>query len=283
MVTTMKIGSLEVTAVVDHVPPPRDVQAIYPDVPADAWDPYREMALDSHGHWQTQYCAFLIRPAFGTGSTVLVDSGMGAGPHEPDDSPGKLLGELGDLGVPADRVDAVVTTHPHGDHVGWNVSYDDAGSPAPTFGNAFYYLGQADWDYWTQPEIAEATPPIGHSIVPLDSLGVLRLVDGVRQIAPGVSTLPANGHTPGHQCVLIESGGQTGVVIGDLIHNVAQVTEQEWCPAFDWNQEMARAARRDILGRAASDGWTVFAGHLEIGKNIGKVVEVDGRFSWQAL
>ena len=96
MVTTTKIGSLEVTALVDHVPPPRDLQAIYPDVPADAWDPYRDFALDSDGRWQTQYCAFLIRPAFGTGSTVLVDAGLGAGPHEPGDSPGKLLGELGD-------------------------------------------------------------------------------------------------------------------------------------------------------------------------------------------
>lgn len=284
MVTTVKIGSLEVAAVVDHVPPPRDVSKIYPDVPAEAWAPYRSFALNDDGKWQTQYCPFLVRPTFGgAGSIVLVDSGLGPGPHEPDDSEGKLLAELEDLGVPADRVDAVVMTHPHGDHVGWNVSYDENGSPQATFSNARYHLARADWEHSTSPEIAANTPAIGTSVQPLEGLGVLRLVDGEQQIGPGVRTLPANGHTPGHQCVLIESGGQTGVIIGDLFHNVAQVTEHEWCPAFDWNKEMARKSRREVIARAAEGNWTVFAGHLLIGQNIGKIVESGGRYSWRPL
>jgi hypothetical protein len=52
---------------------------------------------------------------------------------------------------------------------------------------------------------------------------------------------------------------------------------------FDWNQDMARASRRDILGRAASGGWTVFAGHLKIGANIGKVSGSGDRFTWQSV
>ena len=94
-------------------------------------------------------------------------------------------------------------------------------------------------------------------------------------VLAGLLTLPGKS--------LVAQAVRTGVVIGDLIHNVAQVSEQEWCPAFDWNQEMARAARRDILGRAVSEGWTVFAGHLEFGKDIGKIAKAEGRFSWHAL
>ena len=98
-----------------------------------------------------------------------------------------------------------------------------------------------------------------------------------------MKTRAANGHTPGHQVVVLESNGETGVIIGDLFHNVAQVTETEWCPMFDWNQDMARASRREILGEAAAGGWTVFAGHLRTDKNIGKVSGSGDRFSWQSI
>ncbi len=281
MVTTAKIGNIEVTTVVDVVPPPRDVGQIYAEVPAAAWAPYRSFALDANGMWETQYCAFLIRPP--SGGAVLVDTGNGPGPHPPDDRPGQLLVELEALGIAPDAIDAVVTTHPHGDHVGWNVSYGDDGAPRATFPNARYYLAKADWEHWTRPEIAANTPSIGRSVQPLERLGALRLVDGEETVAPGVKTLPANGHTPGHQCVLIESNNETGVVIGDLIHNVAQITEHEWCPVFDWNKDMARQARREVIRQAASEGWTVFAGHLQTGRTIGKIAEAAGRHSWEPL
>lgn len=282
MATSATIGNLQITALVDLTPPPRDVSMIFPDVPADDWGPYRGFALEN-GMWQTQYCSFLIRPSGeGDGPVVLVDTAMGPGPHDPGDVPGRLLEELAANGVDPGQVTSVVTTHPHGDHVGWNVSYD-GDTPRATFPNARYMIARADWDHWTSAEVAPNVPAIGRSVQPLEGLGVLHLVDGVEEIAPGVSTVPANGHTPGHQCVLIESGGESGVIVGDLFHNVAQVTETEWCPSFDWNQDMARASRRDILGRAAGGGWTVFAGHLRIGDNIGMVTGSGDRFTWQSV
>ena len=276
MATSATIGNLQVTALVDLTPPPRDVSAIYPDVPADEWGPYQDFALEN-GMWQTQFCAFLIRAVNGDGPIVLVDTAMG-----PGEEPGNLLEELAANGVEPADISAVVTTHPHGDHVGWNVSYD-GDTPRATFPNARYMLARADWDHWTSDEIAPNVPAIGKSVQPLEGLGVLHLVDGEEEVAPGVKTLPANGHTPGHQVVVVESNGETGVIIGDLFHNVAQVTETHWCPMFDWNQDMARTSRREILGRAASGGWTVFAGHLKIGANIGKVSGSGDRFTWESV
>ncbi|MDA1258484.1 MAG: MBL fold metallo-hydrolase [Chloroflexi bacterium] len=281
MTTSVTIGNLQVTALVDLTPPPRDVSMIFPDVPAADWEPHQALALEN-GMWQTQYCSFVIRPASGEGPVVLVDTAMGPGPHEPDGVPGRLLEELAVNGVEPGEVDFVITTHPHGDHVGWNVTYDGDTARA-TFPNAQYVVSRADWDQWTSAAVAPNVPAIGHSLQPLEGLGVLKLVDGEQEIAPGIKTLPANGHTPGHQCVLIESGGESGVVIGDLFHNLAQVTQTAWCPMFDWNQDMARTSRRDILGRASSGGWTVFAGHLRIGRNIGKVTGSRERFTWQPV
>jgi glyoxylase-like metal-dependent hydrolase (beta-lactamase superfamily II) len=276
MSTSVTIGNMQVTALVDLVPPPRDVSVIWPDVAAEAWGPYQDSALVD-GLWQTQYCSFLIRATNGEGPIVLVDTAM-----NPGDAPGKLLAELAANGVEPGDVTVVVTTHPHGDHVGWNVSYD-GDTPRATFPNAKYVISRADWDHWTSDEVAPNVPAIGKSVQPLEGLGVLQLADGEEEVVPGVKTLPANGHTPGHQVVVVESKGETGVVIGDLFHNVAQVTETEWCPMFDWNQDMARASRRDILGRAAGGNWTVFAGHLQIGSNIGKVSGSGDRFTWQSI
>lgn len=282
MATAARIGQLDVTALVDVTPPPRDVSQVFTDVPSNAWDPYRSFALDENGMWQTQFCSFLIRPADGSGPAVLVDTGLGPGPHEPNGRQGALLGELGTAGVQAQDIEAVVITHPHGDHIGWNVTYD--GDEARlTFPNAAYWVARADWEYWTQPDVMSNAPAVSRSLRPLEELGALRLSEGVKSVAPGVETTPANGHTPGHQCVSIDSGGETGIVIGDLFHNVAQVTEQAWRPVFDWNPDMARRARQGIIAQAASEGWTVFAGHLPIGRNIGRIEPSRGTHVWRPL
>ena len=121
------------------------------------------------------------------------------------------------------------------------------------------------------------------SVLPLENLGALKLISSIETIAPGISTLPANGHTPGHQCVLIESGDETGVITGDLFHSVAQITEQTWCPTFDWNTNMSTESRRGLLTTAATQGWIVFSGHLPTGSSIGHVVSVDGKSVWRPI
>ena len=126
-------------------------------------------------------------------------------------------------------------------------------------------------------------PGFDSSVKPIKDLGALKLVDGVETIAPGISTLPMNGHTPGHQNVLIESEGSTGVIIGDLFHNVAQVTEQTWCPVFDWNTDMSTECRQNLLGRAMNEQWIVFAGHLPTGSSIGRVIDNNGTSTWQPV
>lgn len=296
MTTSITIGDYEVTPVLDCPGPPRDPGMVFASVPAKAWDPYRSFALDSEGRWVTEFRSHLIRSTSGGGPVILVDTAMGAAVQEHTGEPGQLLNNLAAMGVRPGDVDVVVTTHCHGDHVGWNVTYhrdsggdgtsdgDSDGSsdtPSLTFPNATYWTASRDWEHHTNPE--NPNPAFDKSVKPLESLGALKLMEGVEQIAPGVSTLPANGHTPGHQCVLIESGGETGVIIGDLFHNVAQVTEQSWCPVFDWNTDMSTHARRSLLSKAMAEKWVVFAGHLPTGINIGRVVSEGGKTVWQPV
>lgn len=282
MTTSLVIGDYEIATVLDSPAPLRDPAIIFPSVPPAAWDPYRSFALDPDGKWPLDWRGHLIRATYGEGPVILVDAGMGTDVNEHTGEPGQLLHNLAALGVEPGDIDVLVTTHCHGDHVGWNVAYQVGGdTPSLTFPNATHWIASRDWEHYLKPE--NANPAFDKSVKPLEALGALKLIEGVEQIAPGVATLPTNGHTPGHQCVLIESGGQTAVITGDLFHSVAQVTEQDWCPIFDVDTAMSTHSRRSLLSRAMAEEWIVFSGHLPTGTSIGRVVSVGEKTAWQPI
>ena len=278
--TSYTVGEYLITAVLDSPSPPLDPSIVFESVPAAAWNPYRAFALNAEGMWLPDWRSHLIQPLNSGGPTVLVDTGMGPAVQDHTGEPGQLLNNLAALGVQPEHVNIVVTTHCHGDHIGWNTSYDGK-TPSLTFPNATHWVASRDWEHYSKPENMDST--FEKSVLPLEDLGALKLISGVETIAPGISTLPTNGHTPGHQCVLIESDDETGVITGDLFHSVAQITEQTWCPTFDWNIDMSTESRRSLLRTAATQGWIVFTGHLPTGSSIGHVVSVDGKSVWQPL
>ena len=136
MSTSLSIGEFEITTVQDHQGMDRNPSEIYSDVPAAAWDPYRDFALDPDGFYRSQWRGHLIRSS-GGGPSILVDTGMGPGPHDHTGNPGELIDSLNALCVSPEEIEIVVITHTHGDHIGWNVSYDGDTARA-TFPNARY-------------------------------------------------------------------------------------------------------------------------------------------------
>ena len=280
MSSSTRVGQFEIHAVQDHASPARDPSKVYKGVPAEAWAQYKSIALEPDGTYRSQWRGHLVRSSATPDRLILVDTGMGPGPHQHTGRKGELLDSLSKLGVGREQVTDVVTTHVHGDHIGWNVLWDGR-RPSLTFPNARYHVANADWEHYTRP--ANANEAFDRQVRPLKDLGALSLVEGQQELTPGVRTLPASGHTPGHQCLLVESEGATAVITGDLFHNVAQVTEQDWCPVYDWNTKMSTESRHMVLGDAQANGWVVCSGHLPVGSNIGRVVEVDGRPAWQAV
>lgn len=280
MSTAVTIGDLEIHTVHDHTSPPRDPATVYKNVRAEAWAPYKAIALDEDGTYRSQWRSHVIRSNSGTDRVILVDTAMGPGPYEHTGRGGELLDNLAALGISPNDVTDVVTTHVHGDHIGWNVQRANDRASL-TFPNASYHVAAKDWEHYTRAE--NANDAFDQQVRPLDELGALSLVHGEEELMPGVRTYPANGHTPGHQCVLVESNGETAIVTGDLFHNVAQVTEQDWCPVYDWNTEMSTKARRMVLGNAQSKGWIVCSGHLPVGESMGRVVDSGGVPAWQPV
>lgn len=284
-----KIGNVELTAVIDMVPPPREPSAMFPDVPASAWEAYPD-ALEN-GQLQLYYGVFLVQTP---DKTILVDSGMGPGPH-PDrgNVTGNLYNLVSDVLAPpdnrqntnvspSDQIDFVIHTHLHADHVGWNLRYA-GGMPAPYFRRARYVISKDEYDYFTEPERLAQTPHVQRQVIPLRRLRLQEIVEGEHQVTDEISVSPAPGHTPGHQIVLINSNGQKGAVVGDLLHNIAQVSEPTWCAGVDTDKAQSAASREKLLDQAEKEGWIIAAGHFPPGKQIGKVVRDGDKRRWQSL
>jgi glyoxylase-like metal-dependent hydrolase (beta-lactamase superfamily II) len=290
MVDRVTVGNVQIMAVLDMVPPPRDPASFFAGVPMADWAPYKAEVLEN-GQLQLYYGCFVVRSQ---GKTILVDTGIGPGPHpERGNLTGNLYEELRPLLVPADRarntnvspsdeVDIVVHTHLHFDHVGWNIRYQ-GGMPAPTFRRAKYLVPRVDWEHFTKPENLATAPHVKLYVMPLQRLRKMELVDEGYHITDEVTTLATPGHTPGHQAILISSQGEKAMIVGDVLHSEVQVQEPSWCAGVDIDKAQSRRSREALLDRAEREGYVVAAGHFSPSKHIGKVVRLRGRRYWQAL
>jgi glyoxylase-like metal-dependent hydrolase (beta-lactamase superfamily II) len=278
MATRVPIGDAEIIGLVDrqHQLSP---EWHYPDVPAEAWDPYREMLTDE-AYSLLNFRAFLVRA---DGRTMLIDTGWGprhAPPGAPA-TPARLPDEMAEFGVTMDDVDLVVFTHLHADHVGWNLAYEpDAAAPSPNFRNARYLVPADDWAHYNR--IEQMHPNIREQALPLGDLGVLDTFEGEHQVSPSLRALPTPGHSPGHSSFVLDSGGDRCFVLGDLAHHPIIGSETAWVHRCDWQPEQARVQRERVLDQLEQEGTLVAAGHFPQ-PGFGKWVRVDGRREWRAL
>jgi glyoxylase-like metal-dependent hydrolase (beta-lactamase superfamily II) len=102
---------------------------------------------------------------------------------------------------------------------------------------------------------------LAQNFAPLESSGRLKLVDGEQEIAPGVRLLPAPGHTADHQCVVIQSGGERAIYVGDLVQHGVQLERDPWISAFDVLPIISLETKKAILGRAAAENTLLISPH----------------------
>lgn len=202
------------------------------DVEEAAWRPYLE--LDDAGK-------ILVGHNYGLLQTpqelIAIDTGYGDDTH--GGCTGHLLEDFARTGFTPDQVTHVILSHAHGDHIKRNTVVRH-GRREPTFAHARYYLGRADWDWFSGPGHA---PEFDTQLVPLAGWGQLTLVDGDLQLTPEVRLLPTPGHTPGHTSVFIESQGQTAIYLGDVCHLPVHFAHPDWASTFDTHPEITPRTR----------------------------------------
>lgn len=283
----LTVGEVEVLALSDAtVNYPWTLDELFPNVPATAWQPYRDRypaAFGNHRSYRSNYGCYLLRSPE---RTILVEAGMGpAGTPLANASQtgGQLLEQLASERIEVGQVELVLLSHLHPDHVGWNLQQENGGY-RPTFPRARYLIHRADWAAFQRPEVQAAFPfrYIEQTVTPLQTLGVLELVNGGEQLTDAVSLLHTPGHTPGHLSVQIASGGQRAILLGDVVLHPAQVTEPGWNSMFEMDPEVARRTREQLLEQVDREAMIMAARHFP-DPGFGRIVRLEGRRCWQAL
>jgi len=208
-------------------------------------------ALDDNDVLILCFQSYLIRTPH---HTILVDTCIGNDkprPNRPnwhqktDDT---YLRALAAAGVSVGDIDFVMCTHLHPDHVGWNTRLEN-GRWVPTFPNARYVFGKAEFEHWTAQNAKAEVAPFADSVLPVVEADKAEIVSSDFAIGDHLRILPTPGHTPGHVALAFGKGKDHAVCSGDLIHSPLQALYPELSPKFDVDPAQAAVTRRSFLER----------------------------------
>jgi glyoxylase-like metal-dependent hydrolase (beta-lactamase superfamily II) len=172
-----------------------------------------------------------------------------------------FLQDLEAAGFDRLKVDTVMCTHLHVDHVGWNTMLVD-GAWVPTFPNARYLVAEEEWRYWDTNDEEGYGPVIDDSVRPIVEAGLMDFVGMTHQVCDEVRLEPTPGHTPGHVSVHITSRGEEALITGDCIHHPCQMSRTDWCSSADFDQAQGEATRNALLERYVDSDVLVIGTHF---------------------
>jgi glyoxylase-like metal-dependent hydrolase (beta-lactamase superfamily II) len=218
------------------------------------------------------------------GKTILIETGVGdkERPLAQTERPGgvSLLDELRGAGVAPGDVDVVINTHLHADHCGWNTHRGAGGAYVPTFPRARSLIQRAEWDAATHPNERTRATYLTENMAPLEATGQLELLDGETRVTDEVTVLPTYGHTQGHASVVLASGGEKAIYLGDMIQHPVQLERAPWVSAFDLCPIEAMETKKAVVAAAIAERQLVVAVHCPF-PGLGRMSETaDGKRKW---
>ena len=193
---------------------------------------------------------------------MLVDTGCGV-------SMGPTLGMLTDnlrsMRVEPEAIDTVLMTHLHPDHVNGLI---DAHGEA-VFPKAELVVNEAELNFFRDPDSPGRSPPETLEFFEGARLAIAPYSDRIRTIRdgplfPGVTAVTQAGHTPGQTAWLIESGNESVMIWGDVVHMPSlQMAAPQAGTVLDIDREQAIATRKRALDMAATDRIRVAGTHFD--------------------
>ncbi len=200
--------------------------------------------------------------------TVVIETGIGNKLPEKKraifDARQQLMQSFAAAGIAPGSVDAVVNTHLHFDHCGWNTTRNPDGEIVPTFPNARYFVHQGEVEHGHLQLERDAVSYLSENYDPLIAAGQMTLLNPgtgeVAEIVPGVSVEVFPGHTAQMMAVMIDSGGKRACYISDLVPTSAHL-DATWVMGFDLDPLTCIEQRKRFLQRAIQEQWLVMFTH----------------------
>jgi glyoxylase-like metal-dependent hydrolase (beta-lactamase superfamily II) len=195
------------------------------------------------------------------GRTIAIDAGSADlfGP-----AAGGWARAFAAAGFDADRVDTVLVSHMHPDHIGGMVAGDCARFP-----NARVLVEARELAYWTDPAGPSRAPafarPWFEAARRVRTLYDDRLetFEGARALTPEIDAVPLPGHTPGHTGFLLDSAGERLFLWTDVTDFLTlQLDAPERSLVFDIDPAEGERSRRRAFAMAASERLPVTGAHI---------------------
>jgi glyoxylase-like metal-dependent hydrolase (beta-lactamase superfamily II) len=262
-VAPLKIGCFELFPLSDGIFR-LDGGAMFGVIPKTLWN--RENPADESNRIPLCFGSLLIRTP--QGRRVLVDTGLSS-KYEGNrkfthlyavERAITLRDGLKSLGLGPKDIQLVINTHLHFDHAGGNTEFSENNIPVPAFPEARYLIQKEEWADANSPHERNQASYFKENFEPLDKAKLVDLVSGDYEIEPGLHAVRSGGHTHGHQCVKIESEGETAVFLGDLIPTRSHIP-LPWIMGYDLYPVDTLEVKRDMLARAFAENWTLIFQH----------------------
>jgi glyoxylase-like metal-dependent hydrolase (beta-lactamase superfamily II) len=196
------------------------------------------------------------------GKLVMIDAGTGG---QVADTAGVLMANFAAAGIEPQAIDTILISHFHPDHIDGLKTKDGD----KVFPNAEILVPEPEWTFWMDDAQMNAAPNRikvyfrnARRIFGDLAKEVHRFKPGA-EVAPGISSIAAFGHTPGHTAFSVASRNQSLLVMSDTVRNPYLFARYpDWQPLFDIDGPAAVKARRQMLDRAAADRMLVEAYHF---------------------
>lgn len=263
-----KIGDVEVARIVEVNAFEDNISMLLKDETAEfvrrhAW-------LQPHfatpaGLMKLSFQCFALRSR---GRSMMIDTCIGADRKREFDVFCNLrttfLTDLETAGFPPSKIDTVLCTHLHFDHVGWNTTLV-AGRWVPTFPQARYLFGKNEFDHWVHLRNTGGYHDVEHlhdAIDPVIAAGLADFIPTEFQVTDEVALFPTPGHTPGHVSVYIRSRGEEAVITGDMLHHPIQLIDPERHANFDMDKPQGALTRKAFVERFENSKVLIIGSHF---------------------
>ena len=243
-----------------------DGGAMFGVVPKPLWE--RRIAADERNRIALGMRCLLVEHADGL---VLIDTGIG-NKEDPkfldiysveSEVPGHrsmLDAAIAAAGFASADITVVINTHLHFDHAGGNTMFGAGGVIEPAFPNARYFVHDGELAYAMHPNERTSASYFPRNWEPLRASGQLELVNGGSELLPGIHMRHTPGHTPNHQSIVIDGGGEIAVFLGDVCPTASHVP-LPWIMGYDVEPLRTLESKRSLWADAEAGGWLVVFEH----------------------
>jgi glyoxylase-like metal-dependent hydrolase (beta-lactamase superfamily II) len=229
-------------------------------IPKALWS--RILTPDDRNRIQLDTNCLLVR----TGDEIIVID-TGNGPKMSDKERAifdlaageELLDNLAAHGVRPEDVTTVLLSHLHMDHCG-GATRRAGDEVAPAFPRARFMVQRQEWEDAVANRSHMRVSYRMENLAPLERSGRLHLLDGDAEVAPGVRVHVTGGHTRGHHCVFLASGGETLWFTADICPTPHHF-RGPYTMAYDMAPYESMQAKSRLLGQAADENWLVVFDH----------------------